>query len=152
MAKASPTGSSTRLCVGWIWRGRPSWRCPRCPFYAKACGSFKSCISRGCWAPSTFSQHSGNLTAHCVVVSMYHSLLSKTLFKLEDQCSLKTRFKRTSFPLLTIHVTLETNYFSFFINKIKMFIYVICLDLLQKNEKKIYKWQKKDLERGKKLD
>lgn len=86
-------------CVGWIWRCRPSWRRPRCPFYAKACGSFKSWISRGCWAPSTLSQHSRNLTAHCVVVvSMYHSLLSKTLFKLKDQCSLKIRFKRTSFP------------------------------------------------------
>lgn len=83
---------------------------------------------------------------------MYHSLLSKTLFKLKDQCSLKIRFKRTRFPLLTIHVTLETNYFSFFINKIKMFIYVICLDLLQKNEKKTLQMTKKDLEKRKKLE
>lgn len=52
-------------CVGWIW---PYWRCPQCPYYAKACGSFKSWISRGCWAPSKLSQHSGTLSAHCAVV------------------------------------------------------------------------------------
>lgn len=67
ITKARPTGSRTQLC-GLDLTLQNKLKMPSVPFVSMACGSLKSSISRDLWAPSTLSQLSGNLVAHCVVV------------------------------------------------------------------------------------